>query len=433
MKHKNEMELLAPAGSTDSFHAAIEAGANAIYLGVGDLNARVRATNFDTRMLSKLIPYGHTHNVKTYVTINTLIKQNELRNVIDLLYQLEQIGTDAIIVQDLGIAYLAKKYFPGLSVHASTQMVIHNSLGVSYAQKNGISRAILARELSINEMRTIQNTVPNMELEIFIHGALCVALSGLCLASSYLGGSSGNRGRCTQVCRRRFTAEDSNKGGFYFSPKDFWAIDFLEEFRDIGIKSLKIEGRMRSAEYVHTVVGAYRKALDKSASLDEIKEELQTDFGREKTSFFLDSERPRHVFNAQRPLGTGIKLGVIEKIKDNCLYLTAQETVSAGDQVRLHGLDGMKGRSFKVLEVSEEKSLLKIRYPENSDADPIVKDTVYITSKKEREFVFKGKVNTKSIPFRYTFPETGKVLKKLSTKIVKTHTPTVYLKYNNPD
>ena len=196
-----KIELLAPAGSTESFLAAIDGGADAIYCGTSLLNARMRAKNFTIPQLSYLVPYAHSRGVKIYITMNTLVKNGELESIFDLLYQLSQLEVDAIIVQDIGLIEIAKNYFPSLSIHASTQMAIHNLDGVEVAEKLGMERVILARELTIDEIGYITRR-SNIEVEIFVHGALCYSISGICLASSYLGGMSGNRGKCTQVCRR---------------------------------------------------------------------------------------------------------------------------------------------------------------------------------------------------------------------------------------
>ncbi|MBU2646440.1 U32 family peptidase, partial [bacterium] len=234
-------ELLAPAGSLESFNAALEAGADAVYLGVGALNARLRARNFTMDSLAHLLGRAKNSQVRIYVTLNTLVKQEELKSVLDMLYQLQQLEVDAVIVQDLGLAYLAHRYFPALTLHASTQMVIHNRMGLDAMGQLGIKRAVLSRELSFAEVERLQQDTP-VELEVFIHGALCYAISGLCLASSFIGGWSGNRGRCTQVCRRKFSSQQDE--GYAFSPGDLWAVDHIADFSRIGISSLKIEGRM---------------------------------------------------------------------------------------------------------------------------------------------------------------------------------------------
>jgi U32 family peptidase len=331
-------ELLAPAGSIDSFHAAIEAGADAVYLGLSDFNARLRAKNFTAKTLSFLLPYAHKHNVKLYVTLNTLIKQAELEPVVHTLYQLDQIGVDALIVSDIGLIAIARKHFPRLQLHASTQMAVHNSAGAQAAIGFGLKRVILSRELTIEEIRSIKNRSA-VELEVFVHGAFCYCVSGLCLASSFLGGSSGNRGRCTQVCRRKFSASAGK--GHYFSPRDLCGVDFLPQFSDMGIASFKIEGRMKSAAYVYAVVNAYRRVIDDDISLEEAKELLLRDLGRKKSAFFLGGTRQTGFIDAASP-GTGDLIGTVIEADGDRLILDATRPLAAGDRIRLQPVSGLR-------------------------------------------------------------------------------------------
>lgn len=350
-------ELLAPAGSIESFHAAVEAGADAVYLGLSDFNARLRAKNFTAKTLSYLVPYAHRRSVKIYVTLNTLIKQSEIENLIHTLYQLEQIGIDGIIAADLGLAEIARKYFPRLRLHASTQMAIHNSTGMKAVSKLGFSRVVLARELSIREITMIKNS-SSLELEIFIHGALCYSISGLCLASSFLGGASGNRGRCTQVCRRKFNT--SSTTGYFFSPDDFCALKHLSSLLKAGVTSLKIEGRMKGPEYVHTVVSAYRKFLDYPEKFSEAGEMLINDLGRPKTSFFLD-ETLKKPINRDSPSGTGIKLGEVLECSDDLLRVDCTQEISSGDRIRIHAKDGFEGMGVNVLHAETVNGILELK------------------------------------------------------------------------
>ena len=201
--------------------------------------------------LARLVPYAHTHDVKVYVTLNTLVKQAELEPAVHTLHALGRIGVDAVIVADIGLIELARNFFPGLRLHGSTQMAVHNAAGVAAAGALGLKRVILARELSLDELRSVR-AAADIELEVFIHGALCYAVSGLCLASSFLGGASGNRGRCTQVCRRKFAG--ASGAGHFFSPRDLCAADHIPALRKLGIAGFKIEGRMKNGAYVYTVV-----------------------------------------------------------------------------------------------------------------------------------------------------------------------------------
>ena len=370
-------ELLAPAGCLESFHAAIEAGADALYLGLNEYNARLRAKNFSLKTLSYLVPFAHKKNRKIYVTLNTLVKQNELLNLIDILYQLEQIGVDAIIVQDLGVVEIVRRYFPKLALHASTQMVIHNSLGVQTAEKLGFERVILARECTLSEIQAIKKST-RLELEVFIHGALCYSISGLCLASSYLGGQSGNRGRCTQVCRRRFSTD--NTSGFYFSPNDICAIDFIKDLKDTGITCFKIEGRMKSAEYIYAVVSSYRNILDNPESLKSTKKNLLYDFGREKTQFFLASTSQKGIINELRPPGTGILLGTVLKVYKEYIEIDTEERLSVEDKIRINPPDRPVSLNTKILKTSYSNNRCQAYITNSSQVN--VGDSAFLISRK---------------------------------------------------
>jgi len=346
--YARKTELLAPAGSLDSFHAAIEAGADAVYLGLNECNARLRAKNFSVKTLSYLAPYARLKKIKLYVTVNTLIKQHELKGILDLLFQLEQIGVDAVIVQDIGLASIIHANFPKLALHASTQMVLHNSQGVQAAAQLGFRRVILSRECTLDEIRSIKNSAA-IEIETFIHGALCYSISGLCLASSYLGGLSGNRGRCTQVCRRRFTSE--GRSGFFFSPRDLCAVDFIHGLIHIGIDCLKIEGRMKSAEYVYSVVSSYRKIIDNTDLAEQIKAELAYDLGRKKTAFFLPSADQKMIIDACNEPGTGLFLGAVTAVYSDSIEVHTGENPAVGDKIRITATERAEGSVAKIARV----------------------------------------------------------------------------------
>lgn len=380
MKYKkcaSKPELLAPAGCLESFHAAIEAGADALYLGLNEHNARLRAKNFSIKTLSYLVPFAHKKNRKIYVTLNTLVKQNELKNIIDILYQLEQIGVDAIIIQDLGIVNIVRRYFPKLALHASTQMAIHNSIGVQIAENLGFKRVTLARECTLSEIKAIKKST-TIELEVFIHGALCYSISGLCLASSYLGGQSGNRGRCTQVCRRRFTTD--NTSGFYFSPNDLCAIDFVKYLKEIGVTCFKVEGRMKGEEYVYSVVSSYRSVLDNPESIKPVKKDLQYDFGREKTQLFLASTSQKGIIDESRPPGTGILVGKVLNVRKNNIEIKTDEKLFIGDKIRLSIPDGPESFSIKITKVSQNSNKWQVYFDKPSAANE--GDLVYLISRK---------------------------------------------------
>ena len=252
-------ELLAPAGSVQTFWAGFKAGADAFYLGVQDFNARKRAKNFSVDEIRDIIAFCHRNRRRAYVTINTLVYDSEMPALIGLLESLEEFRADAVIVQDLGVLRLVSRHFPGLKIHASTQMFCHNSAGAQALKDLGVSRIILPRELSLGEIRDIREKVP-LEYEIFVHGAMCFSFSGCCLASSHLFGKSGNRGECVQVCRFAFT--EGEKRIFPFSMRDLDARPLLPEILALSPAALKIEGRLKNADYVEKTVTAYRKLLD---------------------------------------------------------------------------------------------------------------------------------------------------------------------------
>ena len=272
-------ELLAPAGSIDALKAAVNAGADAVYISGKKFGARKFATNFSDSEIEEGLKYAKLRGVKIYVTVNTLIKDSQMPSVAKYLVWLYKIGVDAVIIQDLGAAYLSRKIVPNLDMHASTQMTIHNTPGVEWASKFGFKRVVLSRELGISEVEKIKSQTANcgIEIEIFGHGALCYSYSGQCLLSSFIGGRSGNRGMCAQPCRKKYTLLAGNidkygkpvdihqvylKDEYLLSTRDLSVYKNLERISNSMVDSLKIEGRMRSAEYVALVVKIYRDALD---------------------------------------------------------------------------------------------------------------------------------------------------------------------------
>lgn len=335
-------ELLLPAGTVESFYAALEGGADAIFLGLQDFNARKRARNFSIHQLPTLISLAHKQNTKLYITLNTVIKNNELADLYVLLAQLEQTNIDAIIIQDWGVFHLAKKYFPKLTVHASTQMAFHNAPGANFASKAGIERVILARELTLKELTNIKKR-SKVELELFVHGALCYSFSGMCLFSSYLGGMSANRGACKQPCRRMFT--DNNDKHYLFSLKDNELINYIPELAKMGVASLKIEGRMKSADYVYTIAKAYRMVLDDHSKLAQAKELLKQDIGREKTSYFMGGK----VNDAITDLpNTGLFTGKVLSIDNDRFTFESKVNPNDVKRVRIVSPDGNYQETLKV-------------------------------------------------------------------------------------
>ncbi len=358
------VELLAPAGSPEALDAAIGEGADAVYLGLKNFNARMRTSNFAYSQFEGCVKNLHRMRKKIYVTVNTVFEQREADRMYQLLKYLSIVGPDGLIVQDFGVAKMVRDHFPKLKLHASTQMNIEGTRGVNLLSKCGFSRAVLARELTLDEIRDIKlNT--NMELEVFVHGALCVSASGICLFSSYLGGKSANRGMCTQACRRLYQTEETK--GYFFSPMDLQLAELIPDLAMAGVSSFKIEGRMKSAEYVGTVVSAYRRIIDGSGGSDDEKagalkeglQILQNDFARTKTTFYHLDGNVSDWLHPSQDGGTGISLGAILKVKgtgESRKALIQNNLIhpEAGDSIRLHKADDSLRRAHKITDVEKD-------------------------------------------------------------------------------
>lgn len=323
-------ELLAPAGNVEALDAAIGEGADAVYLGLKSFNARLRSSNFAWNQFEGAVQSLHRQGKKIYVTVNTVSEESETERLYRFLSYLEKIGPDGLIVQDFGVVRMVQEFFPKLAIHASTQMNVESASAANLLYKQGLSRVVVARELGLKEIKYIKEHT-KAEIEMFVHGALCVSESGLCMFSSYLGGKSANRGMCTQACRRFYTANTESGGevpGYYFSPADLQLIDHIPDLMDIGIDSFKIEGRMKSAEYVGSVVAAYRYLMDhykedKKGAIAAAKRILATDFARKKTTYWYNFDNPEDgvvhageaVLDPKQAGGTGIYLGKIVEQK----------------------------------------------------------------------------------------------------------------------
>jgi putative protease len=349
----NKPELLAPAGSLEAFFAAMEFGADAVYVGLKEFSARAKAKNVNRDELERMVGYAHARQRKVFLTLNTLVKEKELSHLIDVMAAVEAIGIDAVILQDMGAWRLARRHFPGLELHASTQLTIHNTAGVHVAEQLGFSRAVLARELSLEEIAMIRSAT-SLDLEHFVHGAHCFSLSGQCSFSSWLGGMSGNRGRCAQPCRRRY--QYKGKDGYYFSPNDLSAIDLLPELAEAGVMSFKIEGRMKSAEYVANVVQAYRAVLDAAAgerpmAIAAAKELLKESFGRMPTRGFLAGNNPTDIVNPGVHGATGRLIGSVSRCQGGLLSFVPRDDVHLGDRLRVQPASDKPGTAFTVREL----------------------------------------------------------------------------------
>ncbi len=338
------IELLSPVGDFDCLKAAVQNGADAVYFGASSFSARAFASNFDDETLKKAINYAKIRGVKTNLTLNTLIKNDEMYNAIALAKKAYEYGIDAIIVQDLGLARYMIKNFPGLAVHASTQLSVHNLEGVLTLQNMGFSRVVLSRELSLQEIEFISKN-SKVEIEVFAHGALCISYSGQCLFSSMVGGRSGNRGKCAQPCRLPYELLENDKcidKGYLLSPKDLCGLEYLPQLVKAGVTCLKIEGRMKTPEYVATVTRIYRKYLDLAISknnfeIDEKdKKDLLQVFNRGGfSSGHLDSTENRKLIYPQKSNNMGIYLGTISNFNKNHGHIsfTTNEILHIGDKI----------------------------------------------------------------------------------------------------
>lgn len=300
---ENNLEILSPAGSFDTLVCAVNNGADAVYIGGQSFSARKNAANFTNEEIISAVKYAHLYGRKVYVTVNTLVYDGELNDLYDFVAFLYGAGVDALIIQDLGVLNLIKKYFPDFEVHASTQMTIHNIEGARLAKEQGFSRVVLSRELTFGEIKAISDAV-DIELEVFVHGALCMSYSGQCLMSSFIGARSGNRGDCAQPCRLPYTLMssegkvlgESNK--YLLSLKDLCLIDEIDELKNCNVKSLKIEGRMKSPEYVSLVTHLYDKYRCGGKVLKEDYEALRNIFSRSGfTKGYLSGDCGRGMLN----------------------------------------------------------------------------------------------------------------------------------------
>lgn len=340
----NNIELLAPSGSKESLIAAVMNNADAVYLGGTKFSARAYASNFTDEELTEAVDYCHSYGVKVYITINTLIKDEEMEEALEYAKHLYAIGVDALIVQDTGFIHRVRKILPDFELHASTQLSIHNGEGAVYFKEKGITRMVLARELSLEEITHISKDL-GIETEVFIHGALCISYSGQCLMSSILGGRSGNRGRCAQPCRLPYDLMDRDgekvASAYLMSPKDMTTIDFIDQVALTGTASLKIEGRMKKPEYVAATVKYFREELDGKKS-PEHRERLLQVFNREGFSEgYFKGKTGKDMMAFTNPKNAGVLIG---KVLENG-SLRLEKSLKKGDGVRV----GDKGLSVPPL------------------------------------------------------------------------------------
>lgn len=356
------VELLAPAGNMECLHAAVKAGADAVYLGAGHFNARRGADNFSLENLAEACDYAHLRGVKIYLTLNTVVLPSELPDALELARQAYRCGVDAFIVQDIGISIELSRIMPDVEVHVSTQMNIHDEDGLRAAAALGATRVTLARELSLAEIARLHELAEELgvELESFAHGALCVCYSGQCFMSSLVGGRSANRGRCAQACRLPYELHNralrktlDAPGEHLLSPKDLCTANLIPELLHAGVASLKIEGRMKSPEYVQAVVGVYRAVIDRvEAAIDrdgidsvvasdapelraseEEMNVLSEAFSRGFTTAYLKGKRGNEIMSYGRPNNRGVFVGRVTKVREGLVFIDPETELHVGDLI----------------------------------------------------------------------------------------------------
>ena len=410
-----EVELLAPAGSPECLHAAVTAGAHAVYLGLGDFNARRRADNFTLENLAESCDYAHLRGARVYLTLNIAILPTEFSRVLDFARDAYLAGVDAFIVQDIGLAVELGKAVPKADLHISTQMNTHNAAGIQAAAMLGAKRVTLARELSIAEVAELADLAHefDMEVETFAHGALCVCYSGQCLMSSMIGGRSANRGLCAQACRLAYSLHTTEspdalpaEGDHLLSPRDLCTVDMLESLIRAGVSSLKIEGRMKSADYVYAVVSVYRAVLDRMArfcagdgeaaasaqATDAERSRLSEAFSRGFTTAYLTAQRGNDIMSYGRPNNRGVPAGRVAFARDGVVGVDCSIALNQGDVLEFwtnrghfaHVIDALEfdaqGRALFQLEqrVGKGDRVFRVRNAEERFADDALEPRIPI-------------------------------------------------------
>jgi len=394
---KKRIELLAPAGSPDAYRAAAAAGADAVYLGAKGFNARQQAQNFEERDLEEIMDDARIRGIKMYFVLNTLVSESEIQEAAKLASFVYQLGMDGIIVQDLGLVHVIKEMLPGFPIHASTQMTVHNTDGVKAAQAMGINRIVLARELSLGEIAEIVDNT-GAEVEVFAHGALCISRSGQCLLSSFIGGRSGNRGRCAQPCRLPWKIDGyGSPGDYLLSPKDLMTLEILPELIKTGVSALKIEGRMKSPEYVAAVVMVYRKYLDMAMANPErysvdpadIRMLMQVFNRGGFTAGYLREGNPNEMMSTEHPKNWGVLAGTV-------LHTEKQS------QPRFGGREGDRLISIRLSEQLNMGDGLEIWDSKNRNPDAIIsvmmKDGRHVKTAKAGDVLLAGNFKSDAAP-----------------------------------
>lgn len=411
-------ELLAPAGNMEALKAAISNGCDAIYLGMQKFGARAYSSNFDIETLKEAIEYAHLRDVKIYVTMNTIVFEDEIEEMKAQMNELNEIGVDGIIVQDLAAFDYLVKNFLDMEAHCSTQMGIDDLDGTLLFKELGAKRVVLSRELEIEKVKEIKR-IAKVPLEIFVHGALCVSYSGNCLMSGLIGYRSGNRGRCVGSCRKEYELIDTSTGSvigknYILSTKDLKTIDYIDDLKEID--SLKIEGRMKEPAYVANVVSKYRMALDNKIT-EEDKENLYKTFNRTFTKGYLFHEKKGNITNTSRPNNCGYEIGRISKIYKDMYEISLSRTLNQNDIIRIsHNNEDVNLTAAKIYDkegnlVNRADDLCYIKIKEKLSKGDLVyisKDNLYY---KELEASIEKEFKRFKLNFRvYAYPDTKLII-----------------------
>lgn len=384
MKVNKNIEILAPAGNLDSLYAAVCAGADAVYLGLDHFNARRGADNFKIENLKEICDYAHLRGVKIYLTLNIIVFENEFNEAMQLAYAASDAGVDAFIVQDIGLANTISREIPDVSLHISTQMNIHDEDGFRAVAELGAKRVCLARECSLEMISKLSQIGEELgvEVETFGHGALCICFSGQCLMSSMIGGRSANRGMCAQPCRlnyelkkgkwelcKRRNSADDKRGSYLLSPKDLCTIEILPKLINAGVDSIKIEGRMKSPEYVYEVVSVYREAINRiqnegienySVTQNELKR-LSEAFSRGFSTAYMEGQRGNEIMSYSRPNNRGLNIGRVSGISSKNIWIDIKHKLNIGDVLEIWTRHGRSTLTVdKNTKINEKQAVFTI-------------------------------------------------------------------------
>ena len=362
------MELLAPAGNFEKLLTCVHFGADAVYFAGKMYGLRAYAGNFDDDEIIKAMQYLHKHGKKGYITLNIVANDSDFEHLDDYLSLLIKAKVDGVIVSDVGIIYYIRKNFPSLNIHVSTQANINNSYSAKFFEDLGVTRLVLAREMNLENIKNLHKNT-NLEIEAFVHGAMCISYSGRCLLSNYMTGRDSNRGACVQACRWNYVIREENKsdeypieederGTYILNSKDLCMIDYLDELRDAGICSLKIEGRMKSDYYVASVVNAYRRALNKSLEQDKLRDELEKTSHRHYTTGFYFNSDDKEYIESSMPIQTAQFIAkVVEDESDGFVKVEMRNRFMVGDTLEVLSPDDNFLKTIKIEKILDSSGL----------------------------------------------------------------------------